>query len=171
MNPYNLSPSHGLLDLIKGRKKFQNGTFDFFGTYLLMIVGNMMLNFQDKGGAMERRMRIIQADSIPTETLSLLDPKDTKYNGALVPELSGIFNWAYSMDHTEAWNFVKTNTLDNQQYSQINPMKQWILDETTQGKGSYIGLKPRAGLKDIMEAKRRRTPKAPIMNSGVRVVL
>lgn len=145
-------------DVIKGRIKLVQGAFDISFEGNILIVGNYLLGSEDTSGALQRRIRVLEANNVikPEKQLNLLNYLRGEWSGLLLNDLSGIFNWIFQQDLEEAKYYVKTHLVNTSEIN--NPLKQWChecLQKVGKSSGSYLGVKMGSNQNELIEAQRR----------------
>lgn len=120
--------------------------------------GNFRLSLEDSSGALQRRIRIFNADNIikPKDQKDLFNYQKGKWSGLLLQDLPGIFNWISEVNLEEAKEFVKNNLTNDNELN--NPLKQWCdknLIRVDNGERSYLGGKMGTSNAEMIEAQRR----------------
>ena len=138
-------------DLLSGRKKYLQGSFDFYVNGFVILVTNHFLKAKDPTSALLRRIRIMYADKISKSRTPLFEVVQGEFQGILVPELPGIFNWVTEMKDSEAMKYL-VHTHEHvpslNQYLDLiqentNPMYLWVKDHVSSvphPKGTYLGF-------------------------------
>ncbi len=151
-------------DPLKGRIKFVQGNVDLYVSGILMIIGNYGINSQDSSGALQRRMRLFKADKVVENSTPLLYRNGQDWNGPLVKELPGVFNWINTFDLKTSIKILENPQLmipsaaaemENELVS-LDPLLSWVKESIEKGKGSYIGFcNFSKDTKELLEMRRR----------------
>lgn len=143
-------------DRIQGRIKMTQGGFDFGYEGLVIITANRRIASDDTSGALERRMRIFEANNVvPLEKQRcLILESRNKWSGPLVSELSSIFKKIEQQSLAEAALKVKMYKGGGEVFQ--NHMRTWVEENLEGGKGAYVGYRLKSlGRSGMAEASRR----------------
>lgn len=84
-------------DILKGTKKYVQGTFEVVPTGLVMVLANHpFTSNRDSGGALARRLLPFKADNVSRLRQALITRVSGGYKGVLAEERPGILNWVMS---------------------------------------------------------------------------
>lgn len=153
-------------DLLKGRRKFVQGSEEVVPEGMVLIVSNYPLGSQDLTSSVTRRLRVLSVNKTvepEKRSYNLVQVKGKQLIGTLVPELPGMLNWVLSAtdeeisDTLSERNIIKSleETRITHEES-INPLVRWIREELEPGEGSYIGYKPAGRIREDLEISRRK---------------
>lgn len=99
-------------DILKGSRKYVQGTFSVEPTGLLMVLANHPFSsHRDAGGALARRLLPFSADKVSVKRVPLITRRLRKgYQGVLADELPGILNWVMAWDQRRTHRYLSDTT-------------------------------------------------------------
>lgn len=117
-------------DMLSGREKNVQGSFDFTYNGLVLVISNHPFQSTEPTNALKRRVREIESpNSIPEkQQIPLLYWCfiEKKWKGCLASELGHIFNWALSLDLEWAGRYIKNYVSETTEDGLINPLEEFI---------------------------------------------
>jgi len=153
-------------DTLAGRKKHIQGSYEVIIKGVVVIFNNEKFQTTDNSGAIYRRIKPFRADSKGKTQKDLLRwCTETGWVGELVTEIPAIINWIFSLNDSNVFNFFNNleqsvpslkDELDENQDT-FMPILPWIKEEIVPGKGLYIGMKVKQGVKELIDTKQRKT--------------
>jgi phage/plasmid-associated DNA primase len=151
-------------DTLMGRTKFHQGSSEVTPQGLITIVSNFPLGSLDTSGAIERRMRLFLAEGrITNPDPMLLFESGEGYQGKLISQLPGFFNWVNQINESEARAILAQKTIPSLNQSaqdlveQSNPILRWAKEELEAGDGAFLGCKTGTGIKADLEFQLRKS--------------
>lgn len=151
-------------DTLMGRTKFHQGSSEVTPQGLITIVSNFPLGSLDTSGAIERRMRLFIAEgNIANPDPMLLFESAEGYQGKLISQLPGLFNWVNELNESEARAILTQKAIPSLNKSaqdlveQTNPILRWAKEELEAGDGSFLGCKIGTGIKADLEFQLRKS--------------
>jgi P4 family phage/plasmid primase-like protien len=136
-------------DPMRGRRMFKQGTVEVRADGIIAIVANQPLAIKDSSNAIMRRMRPFKTKKSFVNERRLLTCVDGVWEGDLVDELPGIFNWVISCPKENIRKYI-THFKENvpslsgvleESRSMVSPLSDWVDQETQEcTTGSYIGF-------------------------------
>lgn len=93
-------------DVIRGRAKYVQGSFDVKKTGNIMIIANSNFTAKEMSTAILRRLIVFPAVNISDKRKPLIEPSQNTFTGILADELPGILNWVLKMSLDKALDYL-----------------------------------------------------------------